>query len=411
MRLDGSLEDFSLPDVLQLLTHTRKTGSLQLHAADDERHGLVRLASGAVNGASSDLRRHALARRLVGAGLVSDEALSAAAQDVRAGAPSLVRALLERADVSSEELNRLAADQVTDAVCELLRWSSGTFSFLVGESDPEGLELGLKAEDLVAEGERRMQVWPTLTSNIPSPDTVLRLAATPAFDPTCSREEWGLIALVDGVRSVNEIVALLGRSEFAVAGALSALVERGLLTISTAGSGLADLQRRQDIIAALEGPTLAMAMESAADAEVEPTVAPPVFMEEESPAAVLEAPASEVPLARSEFAQLSDFAQVNEPSERSDFADVADISGFADVADMPDITPRPMDSGSVTAHMPSFDQPLTEGSAALDLVHELHEGANTPADGVQATDNTARGLDSAVTKSLVLRLIAGVRGL
>ena len=85
---------------------------------------------------------------------------------------------------------------------------------------------------------------------------MLRLAASPAFDPTCSREEWGLLALVDGNRSVNEIVALLGRSEFAVAGALAALVERGLLTISTAGSGLADLQRRQDIIAALEARSL-----------------------------------------------------------------------------------------------------------------------------------------------------------
>ena len=76
-----------------------------------------------------------------------------------------------------------------------------------------------------------MQVWPTLTTQIPSPDTVLRLASSPAFDPSCSREEWGLLALVDGNRSVNEIVALLGRSEFAVAGALAALVERGLLTV------------------------------------------------------------------------------------------------------------------------------------------------------------------------------------
>ena len=151
MRLDGSLEDFSLPDILQLLTHTQKTGSLQLHAADDERHGLVRLASGAVNGASSDLRRHALARRLVGAGLVSDEALSAAAEDVRAGAPSLVRALLDRATSPPTSVTRLAADQVTDAVCELLRWYSGTFSFLVGEPDPEASSSACQAEDLVAE--------------------------------------------------------------------------------------------------------------------------------------------------------------------------------------------------------------------------------------------------------------------
>jgi hypothetical protein len=382
MRLDGSLEDFTLPDVLQLLTRTQKTGTLQLHAADEERRGLVRLASGAVNGASSDLRRHALARRLVGAGLVSDEALTAAADDVRAGAPSLVRALLERADVEPEEVNRLAADQVTDAVCELLRWSSGTFSFLVGDNDPEGLELGLQAEELVAEGERRMQVWPSLTSHIPSPDTVLRLAASPAFDPSCSREEWGLIALVDGNRSVTEIVALLGRSEFAVAGALSALVERGLLTISTAGSGLADLQRRQDVIAALESPMQHQQPEPEPEpepaAQVEQFVEPPVFSEEEPPTPAAEAPALEVPLARSEFAQLDDIA------------------------------PPLADPGTVTAHVRSYDQPLTDGSAALDPAHEVND---TTIHDTSGNDTTARGLDSAVTKSLVLRLIAGVRGL
>src|SRR5664280_745556 len=129
------------------------------------------------------------------------------------------------------------AGRFSPAVSWVRGWSAGTFSFMVGESDPDGMTLGLRAEELVAEGQRRMQVWPTLTSHIPSPDTVLRLAASPSFDPSCTREEWGLLALVDGNRSVSEIVALLGRSEFALAGALAALVERGLLTVDATGSG------------------------------------------------------------------------------------------------------------------------------------------------------------------------------
>jgi hypothetical protein len=375
MRLDGSLEDFSLPDILQLLTRTQKTGSLQLDAAADGRRGLVRLASGAVNGASSDLRRHALARRLVGAGLVSDEALSSAAKDVRAGAPSLVRALLERGEVASEEVTRLAADQVTDAVCELLRWETGTFSFLVGDPDPEGLELGLSAEELVAEGERRMQVWPSLTTHIPSSDTVLQLAASPAFDPSCSREEWGLIALVDGKRSVNEIVALLGRSEFAVAGALSALVERGLLTISTPGAGLGDLQRRQDVIAALEDPALeAPGQNVQSRSEPEPELAP-----EPQPSVSASFSADDEP-----FSELASFA-AHEPAPASE----------APAYEVPFAR-----SEAVQFDQPSDSPALqTEGSAALAPSHEI------------SADSAARGLDSAVTKSLVLRLIAGVRGL
>ena len=376
MRLDGSLEDFSLPDVLQLLSQTRKTGALHLQASEEDRKGVIRLGEGAIDAARSDLRRQVLARRLVGAGLVSDDALSGAADDVRAGAPSLLRALLDRSGLSIEEVNHVAADQVTDAVCELLRWNAGTFSFMVGEEDPDGLTLALNAEELVAEGHRRMQVWPNLTSYIPSPDTVLRLAPSLAFDPSCTREEWGLLALVDGSRSVSEIVALLGRSEFALAGALAALVERGLLTVDATGSGLEDLQRRQAIIAGLESAG-GTSVEAAAPAASEPEPAPELMDAPLDVSAEVHAgPSADVPQARdAEPVHETVSSAVSQPS-----------------------APEPVTQGA-------YDRPLTSGSAALDTA------VDTAPDSAPAVTEPARGLDSAVTKSLVLRLIAGVRGL
>ncbi len=378
MRLDGSLEDFGLPDVLQLLAQTQKTGALHLQATDSARRGLIRLGGGSVDGACSDLRRQALARRLVGAGIVSDDALTGAVDDVRAGAASLVRALIERSGLAPDEVKPVAADHATDAVCELLRWTSGTFSFMVGEVDPDQLELALRAEELVAEGQRRMQVWPTLTSHIPSPDSVLRLAAAPSFDPSCTREEWALLALVDGSRSVSEIVALLGRSEFAVAGALAALVERGLLTVSADGSGLADLQRRQAIVAALETDG---GMVSPAPSSLQES---PAAASASTAAASTAPPAAEVPQAR----EASSVAPPDVP------------------ASAPAPTPDP---APATSRARIFDQPLTHGNTALDPApHADPEAAVAPR---TAPDTAARGIDSAVTKSLVLRLIAGVRGL
>ncbi len=377
MRLDGSLDDFGLPDVLQLLSQTRKSGALHLQASEEDRKGIIRLGSGAVDAAVSDLRREVLARRLVGAGLVSDEALSAAADDVRGGAPSLLRALLDRSGLAHDDVTRVATEQATDAVCELLRWTAGTFSFMVGEQDPDDLTLGLRPEELVAEGQRRMEVWPNLTSHIPSPDTVLRLAPSPAFDPSCSREEWGLLALVDGTRSVSEIVALLGRSEFALAGALAALVERGLLTVDSTGSGLEDLQRRQAIIASLES------------AGAKPSEAAP---QEPSPAPALEAEQSDTPVdvgAPAHAGPSAEVPQARDAEPAYEPVDSAEASGHTAAASQPR-EPAPVTQGA-------YDRPLTNGSAALDTAPAVTE--------------PARGLDSAVTKSLVLRLIAGVRGL
>src|SRR3954449_12550479 len=76
VRLEGSLDAFSLPDIFALLSMTKKTGGL--HLRRDGAHGVVWLTTGALTGGTSDVDRQALARRLIGSGQVSDEALQAA---------------------------------------------------------------------------------------------------------------------------------------------------------------------------------------------------------------------------------------------------------------------------------------------------------------------------------------------
>src|SRR5207253_5133704 len=78
MRLEGTLYAFSLPDIFQLLSFTKKTGTLHLRRDGGQAHGVVHLRDGAVTGARSDARRQSLGRRIVGAGLVDDKMLAAA---------------------------------------------------------------------------------------------------------------------------------------------------------------------------------------------------------------------------------------------------------------------------------------------------------------------------------------------
>ncbi len=74
MKLEGSLDAFSLPDMFQLLSFTKKTGGL--HLAHDGSDGVVFFTGGQITGASADSSRQPLARRLVGSGTLTDEALS-----------------------------------------------------------------------------------------------------------------------------------------------------------------------------------------------------------------------------------------------------------------------------------------------------------------------------------------------
>lgn len=251
MNLEGSLDAFSLPDVLALLAMTKKSGVLRL-VRDAGPRGAVQVRDGIVVAASSDEGRQALVRRIVAAGLVDTDALEPAiAAVLDGGASSVPAALVSAGGVPAAALVPVAREQVTDAVFELLRWSEGAFSFGTDAPEPGPADVALPVTELVAEGQRRLAAWPALIVRVPAPSTVLALTPVPEVDPSCTREEWGLLALVDGRRSVTELVALSGRGEWDVVSVLAGLVERGLL------APLADpgaFQRSQELLAQLEGP-------------------------------------------------------------------------------------------------------------------------------------------------------------
>lgn len=372
MRLEGTLDAFSLPDIFQLLSFTKKTGTLHLRRAGETgTHGVVHLRDGAVTGARSDEGRQALGRRLVGTGLVDDDALEEAASVV-AEQPTtgLARALHDLGGLDPEMLRELAVEQATDAVFDLLRWPDGEFAFVVDEPDPDDLGAVLPVDEVVAEGRRRLEHWQSLADAV-APDAVVTVAAAPEQDPVLSREEWAMLSVVDGRRTVSDIVVLSGRGEYAVVTALAGLAARGLLL---AQSEVHDdpVGRRQQLLAQLEG--------------IEPELSPAPSAE---PAAAAPAPASRPPV-RPAVPRAAVIPERPEPftaPRRPDHAEQA--PSYAQAVSSPQGLPRAGGSGGGV-----------HGSAAMQL---STEPATTPSAYIER--------DPSVNKSLLLRLIAGVRGL
>ncbi|MDQ1715460.1 MAG: hypothetical protein QOC60_1405, partial [Frankiaceae bacterium] len=197
MRLEGSLDAFSLPDIFQLLSFTKKTGALHLRRADV--HGVVYFTAGSVTGAVSDDARQALGRRLIGSGRVEGAAVSAAVDRVvNGGGLGLVRALSEAGAVDENVLREVLAEQIVDSVFDLLRFPDGDFAFGVDEGNPDDIGLALPVDELVAEARRRIDYWTQISQVVPSREAVLALAPAPENDPVVSRDEWRLLGLIDG---------------------------------------------------------------------------------------------------------------------------------------------------------------------------------------------------------------------
>ncbi|MHB8449890.1 MAG: DUF4388 domain-containing protein [Mycobacteriales bacterium] len=358
MNLEGSLEAFGLPDILRLLATTAKTGGLHLERAGTPR-AVIRLRSGAVSGVGGQASQRALASRLVGSGLLDDQGLEVVVGRVRADPQRrLAVAVHEVSPISDAALTGVATEAVTDTVCELLRWNTGSFDFHVDEPDPDPLPVEVAVGEVIDEGSRRAAAWAELSGRTPAPDTVFSLSLDPPADPVLTREEWRLLALVDGRRAAGDVAMLLGLSDFAAMSGFAALSERGLVTAadpSAAGEPaglLAVLQRRQELLAELDRPA------------TDPL--PPL---EET--AVAEMPTPSVAVNGQDAPTRTSRAEVPQPSP----APGSELAG----------------NGSNPAG----------GAGTLAAA-----GAAT----VTVTEETGEE-DAAVTKSLLLRLIAGVRGL
>ena len=371
MRLEGTLDAFSLPDIFQLLSYTKKTGTLHLRrdVGGDAAHGAIHLRAGAVTGARADMRRQELGRRLLGAGLVDDEVLACAAEEL-AGDPSLSLAqlLAEKGDLSADVVRELAAEQAHDAVFSLLRWPDGEFAFVIDEPDPDDLGAALPVEVVVAEGQRRIAAWTELVESVPAPNAIVRVNPAPSADPVADRDEWALLSLVDGRRTVTELVTLSGRGEYAVVCSLAGLVSRGLLLVG--GTGPDQFARRQSLLAALEGQVVA---EPVLVAGVQaPTPLPPVKIPVQIPVQIPVEAAAPV------------LTERPEPFTPPRWPDHAETPTYARA---------------------SVNTPTTAGS------HGSVHGATAlqPELGIETAPYLDR--DPSVNKSLLLRLIAGVRGL
>jgi hypothetical protein len=366
VKLEGSLDAFSLPDIFSLLSMTKKTGGL--HLRRDGAHGVVWLTTGALTGGTSDVNRQSLARRLIGSGQLSDDHLqSAIDRATNEDGMGVVRAVQQAGAVDEGSLHDIVGEHIVDTVFDLLRWVDGEFAFAVDEANPDDVGVSRPVDEVVTEARRRLDAWAGVAATVPSPQTILTLSANPPEDPHLTRDEWALLALVDGQRSVGEIVALLGRGDFNTVSALADLVARGLLRAGDAEGGVAALVRRHELLGRLESGSAAPA----------PVDEPAAVAPEPSPAD--DSPVAEV-------------TQLVQPTRES--AVPAQSAARDEV-----VTPKRPEP-FLPRRQPEHPEPVPAPVAAV-----AGGGSAAPA----AAPYIER--DPSVNKSLLLRLIAGVRGL
>lgn len=176
MAFQGSLKELPLPDIIQLVSVSGKTGKFTLSRDND--HGFIYLKNGQMV--------HATVGDLIG----------------------------------------------EEAIYALAIWNQGDFQFDPGD-EPERQTITKSNTNLLMEAARRLDEWRVLSKKIPSVEYVPQLQTRENRHEqiTLNPQEWMLITKIDGRRSIIEIGHTLNMSGFDVAKILYGMITSELVAL------------------------------------------------------------------------------------------------------------------------------------------------------------------------------------
>ena len=179
MALEGTLKDFPLPDIIQLLSLSRKTGAVEIVGTDGFGTGRLYFHQGKV--------------------------VSAALDDLLA----------------------------PDAAYAFFTFPGGSFRFNENEMpNDQAAPITISNEFLIIEGIRRADEWEKLRDRVPSLDLVLGLVADPVAgnrDINLKPDEWRVLTMINGRDSVRTIARRTTFGDFKTARIIHHLLLSGLI--------------------------------------------------------------------------------------------------------------------------------------------------------------------------------------
>ena len=212
--LSGTLETFSLPDVLRLLSSTKKTGLLALDG--DRGRGRMWVRDGAIVAADAD---------------------------------------------------RATNEQLEGVAFELLRFVEASFDFDSGAEAPEDGD-ARDVDDVLTEAESRLAEWREIEAVVPSLDVWVRMVDELDDDRTVTVPQWRVLAQVGTGASGHDLADRLEQGEYDVCRQLRDLVEEGMVELTDA-----PVAQHAPAVA----PVLGVDVDAAWDRPVEPTFVEPAL--------------------------------------------------------------------------------------------------------------------------------------
>lgn len=234
MSLSGNLKTISFPDILQLLASGKKTGVLEVKTSSRQKEvafkdGNIIYAS-SVN-SSEDLLGNMLLRR----GKISKTDLERAITLHKQTGRQLGTTLIDMNLFHKNEIAECLKLQIEEIVYNLFSWREGDFIFHEGTSPKQAPFLvELNTMNVIMEGTRRIDEWMEIEKVLPPDDVLLAVVKSPKVnleEIVLSIEEFRVLALINGERTLPDLVNLSPMGEFVTYRAVYRLILNKLIEV------------------------------------------------------------------------------------------------------------------------------------------------------------------------------------
>ncbi len=236
MPIEGDLKSINLTSILQLISQEHLTGVLKIRRKNE----LVDIGfiEGFITGAFFEKgeKSERLENYLVRSGFIKKNLFEMIREIHEETRRPIMNIIIDDKYLTTDEIERIIRFKIQEVIDETFTWQEGEFKFEQGAVIyPKSIiKLRLNTENIVLESARRFDEWPRIVSQITSSDLVYKKVERPELKLKLPDDELRILSLIDGQRSVNDLIEISGLGKFHTYSCLYHLLTTGQIEVAYA---------------------------------------------------------------------------------------------------------------------------------------------------------------------------------
>lgn len=229
--LKGSLRDFRVPDILQLIASQQKAGVLTIEHFNDRisigfRNGFI---SAAIKNKNHEFEK--IDTYLIASGKLSQEQYQNILDEHKTTGIDLNDLLIKENILTENDIKEVIRFKIQEIIDETMQWEEGIYNFQpnIAIYTNSKIKISMNTQGIILESLRRIDEWPKISAEFPDSRIVVKKIKGDVNEDEIGPEELIVYKLIDNNKSIFDLMQSSGLGKFRTYSALYNLYHMELI--------------------------------------------------------------------------------------------------------------------------------------------------------------------------------------